>query len=314
MSHAPVKSPVAPSATAQFVESLATERILERYQCDYGLDVADYFTGLASVSIYACPVTGYRFYYPFTLAGREDLYAQLAERFDWYYADRPEHAIVARRLAPSDRVIEIGCGRGLFLKRLAANGIRGIGLDTNANAIARARAEGLDVRVQSIEEHASEAAQAYDLLCAFHVLEHIAEARAFLLAALRLLRPGGRLALAVPNSAPYFYGFDRYFALNAPPHHMGLWDRRSLRALTRVFPLQLEALYDIPMEAEEFGHYLVFSLPHSPVWVRKRDWLLWRLYQRCQERADGAWLARRVAQLMTRAAIPRNLLAIFRRQ
>lgn len=314
MSDEAVMSPVVPGAPARFVESLEAARIIEGYQRDYGVDVADYFTGLSSVSLYACPVTGYRFYHPFALAGREDLYAQLADRFDWYYADRPEHAIVARNIPPSDRVLEIGCGRGLFLKRLANRAVQGVGLEMNASAVELARAEGLNVRIQNVENHAAETAEPYDLVCAFHVLEHITDIHAFLTATLKLLRPGGRLALAVPNSDPYAYRFDRYFPLNAPPHHMGLWDRRSLQALVRVFPLKVEALYGIPMKVAEFDRYLAFSVIHNPAWIRKRDWLLWRLYQYCKKQSGDSWLTRQAAYLMTSAPVSRDLLIIFRRQ
>jgi len=310
-----VTSPVVPGAPAHFVDALEVPRLIERYRQYYGLDVADYFHGLSQVDIYACARTGYRFYHPFTLAGREDLYAQLASRFSWYYTDRPEHAIAERYLRPSDRVLEIGCGAGFFLRRLAARRIAAVGLDLNRAAVAQCRAEGLDARLETIETHAAAHPQVYDAVCTFHVLEHVVDVHAFLTAAIACLRPGGRLIIAVPNSAPGVYGADPYYAPNTPPHHMGLWEPASLRALTRYFPLKVKAVQGIPLEASawwqypKWEHYLNFSVQHHPVLLRKRNWLLWNL----QRRYVGTLFGCFVEALMLATGPYRELVVIFRR-
>ena len=309
-----VTSPVVPGAPAHFVDALEVPRLIERYRQYYGLDVADYFHGLSQVDIYACARTGYRFYHPFTLAGREDLYAQLA-LMPGYYTDRPEHAIAERYLRPSDWVLEIGCGAGFFLRRLAARRIAAVGLDLNRAAVAQCRAEGLDARLETIETHAAAHPQAYDAVCTFHVLEHVVDVHAFLTAAIACLRPGGRLIIAVPNSAPGVYGADPYYAPNTPPHHMGLWEPASLRALTRYFPLKVKAVQGIPLEASawwqypKWEHYLNFSVQHHPVLLRKRNWLLWNL----QRRYVGTLFGCFVEALMLATGPYRELVVIFRR-
>jgi len=304
-----VSSPVVPGAPAHFVGALEASRLVERYQQDFGLDVAEYFHGLSHVDIYACARTGYRFYHPFTLAGREDLYAQLASRFSWYYTDRPEHAIAERYLRPSDRVLEIGCGAGFFLRRLAARRIAAVGLDLNRAAVAQCRAEGLDARLETIETHAAAHPQVYDAVCTFHVLEHVVDVHAFLTAAIACLRPGGRLIIAVPNSAPGVYGADPYFALNAPPHHMGLWEPASLRALARYFPLKVKAIQGTCLEAADWERYLIFSARHHPVLLRKHNWLLWKLHHRYAGSPAGHW----IEKWMLTTGPYRELLVIFRR-
>ncbi|MCS7080216.1 MAG: class I SAM-dependent methyltransferase [Chloracidobacterium sp.] len=310
MSDGAVMSPVVPGVPARLVESLEAARLIESYQRDYGIDVADYFTGLSSVGIYACPVTGYRFYHPFTLAGREDLYAQLA-RFDWYYTDRPEHALADRYIRPGDKVLEIGCGQGLFLKRLAARGVRATGLDLNTTAVAQCRSDGLDARLETIESHAVTHHQAYDAVCAFHVFEHIVDVRGFLTATLDCLRPGGRLVLAVPNSDAYYaHRFGRHFALNAPPHHMGLWDKKSLKALANCFPLTVEALLGVAEPVSEWENYIVFSTLHSPLLARKRDWLLWRFYQRFPTGRVRSW----IEKILVKSGPNHNVIVIYRRR
>ncbi len=304
-----VTSPVVPGAPAHLVGTLDVPRLIERYRQYYGLDVADYFHGLSHVAIYACARTGYRFYHPFTLAGREDLYAQLASHFSWYYGDRPEHAIAERYLRPLDRVLEIGCGAGFFLRRLAARRIAAVGLDLSRAAVAQCRAEGLDARLETVEAHAAAHPQVYDAVCTFHVLEHIVDVHAFLTAAIACLRPGGRLIIVVPNSAPSVYGADSYFALNAPPHHMGLWEPASLRALTRCFPMKLKAVQGICLEAADWERYLRFSVLHHPALLRKHNWLLWKLHHRYAGGLAGRW----IEKWMLATGPYRELVAVFRR-
>ncbi|MGQ9898222.1 MAG: class I SAM-dependent methyltransferase [Acidobacteriota bacterium] len=309
MQHPQPTSPVIPGAPTRFIESLDISYLVERYRQEVEIDVTDYFHGLSKVDIYACTVTGYRFYYPFTVVGREDLYTQLA-RFSWYYTDRPEHAIAERYLRPSDRVLEIGCGAGFFLRRLAARRIRAVGLDLNRSAVANCRDAGLDAHLETIEDHAAAHPQAYDAVCAFHILEHVVEVHRFLKAAIASLRPGGKLIIAVPNSAACIYGVCRYTILNAPPHHMGLWEPASLRALARGFPLQLKTLQGTEISVDKREDYLNFSLLNQPALIRKRDWILWRLHRR----QDGNFVGRWAGKLMLTLWPKCELLAVFRRQ
>ena len=62
---------------------------------------------------------------------------------------------------------------------------------------------------------------------------------------LNALRPGGILILGVPNNDGLIGFADA--PLNMPPHHMGLWKKKSLVALTQVFPLDLKVVEVEPL-------------------------------------------------------------------
>ena len=78
------------------------------------------------------------------------------------------------------------------------------------------------------------------------VLEHIYDVKSFLEASLKVLKPEGKIIIGVPNSEPYFLGYDKYCTLNLPPHHMGLWNKKVFDKLAALFNLKiLKTKYDI---------------------------------------------------------------------
>ncbi len=252
-----IPSPVAPEQGATLVETIAVAPIIQLYQKRYGLDVAKFFEGSTELSVYRCDKTGYRFFYPYTLAGDGAFYAHL-QQYDWYYiAWKWEHEAACRFLKAGDKLLEVGSGAGGFLKGLQTKmpQVEAVGLEFNAQAIEAARAEGLTLLPQMVQEHAKEAPNTYDLACSFQVLEHIAEPYEYLRAQVDALKVGGKLLICVPNNAS-FIADDKKNILNQPPHHMGLWDDASLRRLAEIFPMKhLETLFE-PLQPQHYEFYL----------------------------------------------------------
>jgi O-antigen chain-terminating methyltransferase len=99
-------------------------------------------------------------------------------------------------------VLDIGCGRGEFLSLLRDAGIEARGIDADADMVAYARGEGLDVTQADIVQHL-EAAEDRSLGGIFmaQVVEHLPPAvlvRSLQLAAAKL-RPGGLLVAETIN-------------------------------------------------------------------------------------------------------------------
>ena len=235
-------------------KEIGCDWLIANYQQQLGIDVSRYFASLESIQIYKCLDTGYRFYYPFNVDGDGAFYEAL-QKFDWYYMDwKWEHQITSEMIKPTDKVLEIGCARGGFLNRLKEMGMESTGLELNRSAAEAARARGLNVLDQSIQDHARENPQKYDLVCSFQVVEHIANIRSFMQASLDALRKGGTLVMSVPNNyrgSPLLHDN----ILDMPPHHMGLWDNVSLANLQMVFPLHLEKLMFEPVQKSHRGIY-----------------------------------------------------------
>jgi SAM-dependent methyltransferase len=131
--------------------------------------------------------------------------ARLQNRHWWFLGRRQ---IMRSMLASLDlpggaRILEVGSGTGSNLALLSEFG-RVVGLEMSGEAIAFARAQGLEVpgKVQlhlgRCPEDLAMFQQPFDLICLFDVLEHIDDDRSALAALASLLKPGGSLLISVP--------------------------------------------------------------------------------------------------------------------
>jgi ubiquinone/menaquinone biosynthesis C-methylase UbiE len=105
-------------------------------------------------------------------------------------------------LAPGRRALEIGCGTGIFLEKVAPSGARLVGLDLSEDLLAKARARVAAapnvVLHRGNAEHLPYVDASFDAVYGSSVLHHLDLDRA-LREVLRVLRPGGRCAFTEPN-------------------------------------------------------------------------------------------------------------------
>lgn len=103
---------------------------------------------------------------------------------------------------PGWPVLDLGCGRGEWLRLLRKRGLLARGVDTNPAMLDEARKEGLDVsNVGLITALRSAEASSVGAVTAFQVVEHLDQNTLLALfqQALRVLQPGGVLLLETPN-------------------------------------------------------------------------------------------------------------------
>jgi SAM-dependent methyltransferase len=110
----------------------------------------------------------------------------------------PGWAEVAEAIAvgPGMRILDVGCGDGGFLSLAAARGAEVSGLDADPAAVARARRRvpTADVRT-GVMENLPWTEAAFDAVVGFNVFQYARDIDLALAEALRVLRPGGRLAV-----------------------------------------------------------------------------------------------------------------------
>lgn len=97
-----------------------------------------------------------------------------------------------RRYAVGKDVLEVGCGTGLLLQRIAGFARSARGIDISPGMLERARERGLDVQVASATELPFDSEQ-FDVACSFKVLAHVRDIRSALAEMTRVVRPGGHV-------------------------------------------------------------------------------------------------------------------------
>ena len=241
------QSPITKKNNTTLTDTFSANDVINLYKQQLDIDVSRFFT-FPSFYLFRCNDTGYRFYYPEGLDGDGRFYEALQNKLgkEYYHAWKFENQLAFDEIKPGDKVLDIGCGIGNFLIRAKEKTSSVIGLELNENAVNVCRQKGLTVFNEMIQEHATTHEDHYDVVCMFQVLEHIYDVRGFLEAALKVLKPGGKMIIGVPNNEPYFSGYDKYCTLNPPPHHMGLWNKHVFQQLSKIYNLNiLDIRYDI---------------------------------------------------------------------
>lgn len=180
-------------------------------------------------------------------------------------------------LRDGERVLDCGCGMGVYLMLMSRlRQLELVGADGDAGRLAWAEREGVAARLARADLHRLPfASGSFDKVLMSEVLEHLADDRLAMREVLRVLRPGGTLALSVPH-ARYPLAWD---PINKALEALGLRPIRSAGPITGLWsnhwrlytPAQLrdvvggagfviEALEEQTHYAFPFIHLLVYSI------------------------------------------------------
>ena len=155
---------------------------------------------------------------------------------------------------PTGRLLDIGCGVGDFLRQVKTRQweINGIEPSESARSIAESR-----LNFRPIDPTAITSLQdaSFDVITLWHVLEHVDDLKSETHEILRLLKPGGRLIVALPNYQSFDcqYFKDKWAAWDVPRH----LNHFSQKTLQNIFI----SLGFIPMDVKKLvwdAYYISF--------------------------------------------------------
>jgi len=128
-------------------------------------------------------------------------------------------------------LLDIGCGSGDFLSLAKMQGWDICGVEPNENARSYSKEKTLS-NILSPEELVLQADHSFDVITMWHVLEHVEDLNWQCMQLHRLLKPGGRLIIALPNINSYdaLY-YKEYWAAYDVPRHLYHFSFSTIRQL-----------------------------------------------------------------------------------
>jgi 2-polyprenyl-6-hydroxyphenyl methylase/3-demethylubiquinone-9 3-methyltransferase len=109
------------------------------------------------------------------------------------------------------RVLDVGCGGGIFAEAVAVRGAQVMGIDLSEKGIGVARLHqfesgaSVDYRLVAAETLALEMAGAFDVVTCLELLEHVPEPASTVAACATLAKPGGLVVFSTLNRNPKSY-------------------------------------------------------------------------------------------------------------
>jgi len=192
--------------------------------------------------LFQCPDCDLKFSWPMLAGSRE-----------WY-----DSAYLMRRVVPQPKVqnyfqiglsslpgrskiLDIGCGEGDFIKYAADRGYQVWGTDFSEEMIALAKKNAPQAKFfagtfeEFLRQHPQEK---FNGAVIFEVLEHLSDPLSTLREVKKILKPGGRVIVSVPNRGawPVTHFGDH------PPNHLSWWSKRSLSILVQKAGFEVESI------------------------------------------------------------------------
>ncbi len=174
-----------------------------------------------------------------------------------------------RRIAEKGRFLDIGCATGFFLSGIRQNCAWEVYGQEMGKAAASYAREKMGLRVKDVPlEKAHYPKNFFDFIHLNNVLEHVPDPALVMAEVGRILKPGGRLYLAVPNGGVDRFGYkDYHLRLGARATsmdgHLYFFSPPSLTLLAQKAGLRIEKFYSCGLKR---------ALRVLGYWPRKRDW------------------------------------------
>jgi 2-polyprenyl-3-methyl-5-hydroxy-6-metoxy-1,4-benzoquinol methylase len=145
------------------------------------------------------------------------------------------------------RLLDVGCGGGKFLERMQLQGWRVTGLDLSAAMVERIRSQLRLPALVGQLPHPELTSARFELVTMWQSLEHLPQPLDALTEAHRLLAPGGRLMVSIPNieSGPFRWFGPAWYGVELP-RHLIHFNPATLRRMLQAAGFTVERVRMIP--------------------------------------------------------------------
>ena len=137
-------------------------------------------------------------------------------------------------------MMDIGCGVGDFIHTAEVKGWQCLGVEPSddAKAIAKKRVKANIIRSEELEKLPD---GTFDLITMWHVLEHVDELKWQVSQLQRLVKPNGRIVIAVPNYKSYDgQYYKEHWAAYDVPRHLNHFNKQTITKIFKASGLELK--------------------------------------------------------------------------
>lgn len=168
----------------------------------------------------------------------------------------------------SKSLLDIGCGTGDFINVAKQDQwtVQGIEPNNKARAIAN---EKTGHRVFNSDQLQMFEAHSFDVITLWHVLEHVSNLEEHISIIKRLIKPEGKIIIAVPNYRSFDARYYKnYWAAFDVPRHLWHFSKTAIKKIffekdieiEKILPLKFDAYYvSLLSEKYKFGWMNIFS-------------------------------------------------------
>ena len=187
---------------------------------------------------------------------------------------------------PVGKMLDIGCGVGDFLHTAEMHGWECTGVEPSedAKAIAQKRMHG---EIFSSEELENMPDGSFDLITMWHVLEHVDDLKWQVEQLHRLIKPNGRVVIALPNYKSYDgQYYKELWAAYDVPRHLNHFSKTTLTKIFKTNGLELIKMDKLRWDAYYISYMSEQYKLHSLPLIRGvyRGWI-----SNCKARRSGEW-------------------------
>lgn len=137
---------------------------------------------------------------------------ELTEFYDCYWASKDDSVdhkrldLIVDLVERGENVLQVDCGPGMLAHRLKAKGAIVTGTDISLLAVERARQRGINARQVALDDCPLPFPDgAFDVVVSDSTIEHLFFYRQALTECVRVIRPGGRFIILLPNIGHWRY-------------------------------------------------------------------------------------------------------------
>lgn len=252
-----IACPLCENSRHIIVNSYNVDELRIKWRNSVGFDPFAAWGGAAALRKLRCTECGLMYFDP-PFFGDSKFYERLSLN-EWYYESRKweydEAADFILRHKPAS-LLEIGCGSGVFLEKIAGVVPDIEGVDINEEALRVCKEKGL--KAQKCDISATAACDVirnkYDMVVLFEVIEHLDNPREVFRFIDDILADNGTVIMAMPNPAGYFKYLDAVL-LDMPPHHNTAWPKEVFDYIARQYEWSMTGYATEPLR---YVHYVMY--------------------------------------------------------